>query len=60
MLRFTCGEKKIKMSQNIMNMFVDLMMAKEGIYKNFKGTSLKPRKTAISNYIFSFIQFSII
>ena len=48
------------MSQNIMNMFVDLMMAKEGIYKNFKGTSLKPRKTAISNYIFSFIQFSII
>ena len=35
-LRFTCGEKKIsssiKMSQNIMNMFVDLMIAKEGIY----------------------------
>ena len=54
MLLFTCGEKKIKMSQNIMNMFVDLMMAKEDIYKNMKRTS------AISYDIFSFIQFSII
>ena len=42
------------MSQNIMNMFVDLMMAKEDIYKNMKRTS------AISYDIFSFIQFSII
>ena len=42
------------MSHNIMNMFVDLMMAKKDIYKNMKRTS------AISYDIFSFIQFSII